>query len=41
MDMSLKDTQVLLLRNCTNLQSLQLIDINDTIVLQLPKLEEL
>ncbi|RCV09715.1 hypothetical protein SETIT_2G051400v2 [Setaria italica] len=41
MDMSLKDTQVLLLRNCTNLQSLHLIDINDIIVLQLPKLEEL
>ncbi|KAF8713482.1 hypothetical protein HU200_028259 [Digitaria exilis] len=40
MHMSLKDTQVLL-RNCTKLQSLHLIDISDIRVLQLPKLKEL
>ncbi|CAN6181438.1 unnamed protein product [Urochloa humidicola] len=40
MHMTLRDTQVLL-RNCTNLQSLHLIDMSDIRVLQLPKLEEL
>ncbi|CAL5078616.1 unnamed protein product [Urochloa decumbens] len=40
MHMNLRETQVLL-RNCTNLQSLHLIDMSDIRVLQLPKLEEL